>query len=627
MNRLVGAFVAAAAALVLSTAAAAGAETDELRVVAVDTDKAPEVTLTVALPPSLAGRALTDDNFVVRESGTKRPVRVTGLPSDPLDVVLVMDTSGSMRGAPLDSAKAAARVFLAQMPPVVRIAIVGFGDRPYQVIGFTTDRGALGGAITGLVAAGETALYDAVDTSLGLLAGPTRQAMVVLSDGKDTSSLAPIDVVIASLNESAISFYGVALQSPEADLAGLDRLAAASGGTVVPASDPLKLSDAYARVAAELSNEYRVTLPTTGSGSTGFVVTVRDGAVTARGSTRVSLPPGGGVLAAPGAATARPETAPDPGFFSQGWVLGVGLVGLFLGTAATLALLFLPRSGRSQLSVGRRVRTGGSRITALADEATNLAERSLELTGRHHRLDTTLEQAGISMRSAEFVVIVAVVAFTSFMLGLLVVSLWLGLVLAILSLVVCRAWIQHLVTRRRQRFGEQLDETLPLMASSLRAGFGLLQAMDAVAQEGEAPTSEEFRRLVTESHLGRDLSESLDAMATRVANEDFTWVVQAIDIHRQLGGDLAEVLDKVSSTIRDRNRIRRQVKALSGEGRLSATILFVLPLAMIAVMSVVNPDYLSELTGSSLGRTLLAVAGGLMVVGGFWLRRITRLVF
>ena len=165
------------------------------------------------------------------------------------------------------------------------------------------------------------------------------------------------------------------------------------------------------------------------------------------------------------------------------------------------------------------------------------------------------------------------------------------------------------------------------MASSLRAGFGLLQAVDAVARESEAPTSEEFRRLVTESHLGRDLSESLAAMAERVHNEDFSWVVQAIEIHRTVGGDLAEVLDNVSTTIRDRNRIRRQIDALSGEGRLSAMVLFLLPLGMIVVLQVVNPGYLGELTGSSLGQVLIAIGAGLMIVGGLWLRRLTRLVF
>jgi tight adherence protein B len=622
---ILAAVLALMAALAATSATRASAATEPLRVVAVDVDAAPAVTLTVAVPGSLADRPLADANFEVRESGTKRPARVTGLPSDPLDVVLVIDTSGSMRGAPLDSAKAAAQAFLAEMPAPVRIAIVGFGDRPYRAMDFTADRGALAAAIANLQAAGETALYDAVGDGLALLTGSARHALVVLSDGKDTSSQATVEVIGGALAATKLSFHGVALQSPEADLSGLDRLAAAAGGSVVPASDPVQLSDAYRAIGAELSSQYRVTFPTTGSGSTGFVVTVRDGEVSARGSARASLPAGGEPLPAP--VRVRAETAPDPGFFSQGWVLAVGLVALFLGLLAAVALVAVPREGRSQISTGRRVRTGGSRITALADQATNLAERSLERSGKRPGLDTALEQAGIAMRPAEFVVLVAAIAFAIFVAGLLLTNVLAGIVLAGAALFGCRFLLQHLARRRRHKFGDQLEQTLPLMASSLRAGFGLLQAVDAVARESEAPTAEEFRRLVTEAHLGRDLADSLAALADRVRNEDFSWVVQAIEIHRQVGGDLAEVLDNVSATIRDRNRIRRQIDALSGEGRLSAVILFLLPLGMIAVLQVVNPGYLSELTTSGLGQALIVVAGGLMLAGGIWLRRLTRLVF
>jgi tight adherence protein B len=630
VRRLAGAIVFLTIALsstcgVAALASAAGAATESLRVVSVDVDAAPQVTLTVALPPSFAGRPLSDGDFEARESGKRRPVRVTGLPSDPLDVVLVIDTSGSMRGAPLDSAKAAAQAFLAELPAAVRVSIIGFGDRPYQAIGFTGDRGALAAAIANLEARGETALYDAVDAGLAALTGSAHHAMVVLSDGKDTSSQTGIDAVSGNLALRKVSFYGVALQSPEADLTGLDRVAAAAGGTVVPATDPVKLSDAYRSVGAELSSLYRVTFPTTGSGSTGFAVSVRDGDRRATGSARASLP----VRAdqPPEPARVRTEIAPDPGLAGEGWVLAAGLVALFLGLVAAVALLAVPREGRSQLSTGRRVRTGGSRITALADQATNLAERSLERTGKNPGLDRALEQAGIAMRPAEFVVLVAAVAFAIFVGGLLLTNFLVGIVLAAVALLGCRLLLQQRARRRRRRFGDQLEQTLPLMASSLRAGFGLLQAVDAVARESEAPTAEEFRRLVTEAHLGRDLSDSLAALADRVSNEDFTWVVQAIEIHRQVGGDLAEVLDNVSATIRDRNRIRRQIDALSGEGKLSAVILFVLPLGMIAVLQIVNPGYLSELTTTGLGQALIVVAGGLMLAGGVWMRRLTRLAF
>ena len=109
--------------------------------------------------------------------------------------------------------------------------------------------------------------------------------------------------------------------------------------------------------------------------------------------------------------------------------------------------------------------------------------------------------------------------------------------------------------------------------------------------------------------------------------EDFQWVVQAIEIHRQVGGDLAEVLDNVQATIRDRNQLRRRIKALAAEGKLSGIILFALPIAMFGWIALVNPDYLAEMTGNGLGIAMLIGAAGLMVAGGLWMRRLVRLEF
>jgi tight adherence protein B len=168
---------------------------------------------------------------------------------------------------------------------------------------------------------------------------------------------------------------------------------------------------------------------------------------------------------------------------------------------------------------------------------------------------------------------------------------------------------------------------LQLLAGNLRAGHGLLQSVDTLADESESPTREEFRRVVIEARLGQNLTDALHATADRVRNADFEWVVQAMDIHREVGGDLAEILDRVGNTIRDRNSIRRQVSALSAEGRLSAAILFVLPIALTVVIALVNPGYLSELTDTTAGNVMIGLGVGLMLAGGIWLRRVIRVVF
>jgi tight adherence protein B len=178
--------------------------------------------------------------------------------------------------------------------------------------------------------------------------------------------------------------------------------------------------------------------------------------------------------------------------------------------------------------------------------------------------------------------------------------------------------------QRRRKFSDQLGDTLVLLSSSLRAGYGLVQAVDAVARETDAPMSVEFGRVVVETRLGRDLNEALDAVAQRVGSEDFEWVVEAMEIHREVGGDLAEVLDHVAETIRARTRIVRQVRALAAEGKISAIVLFALPIAVGILIASSNPDYTDRLFNTTAGKIMLAVAAALMVAGGLWLRRLVR---
>jgi tight adherence protein B len=260
-------------------------------------------------------------------------------------------------------------------------------------------------------------------------------------------------------------------------------------------------------------------------------------------------------------------------------------------------------------------------------QASEVAERSLDRSGRRSGVEEALEHAGVNMRAGEFIVAVAGTAFATFVIGLALVGPLLAIILAVLVVVGSRSLLHIMVGRRRAKFEAQLEQTLPLMAGSLRAGFGVMQTLDAVARESDSPTAEEFGRVVMESRLGRDLGDSLRALSERVESEDFDFVVQAIDIHREVGGDLAEVLTNVAGTIRDRNRVRRSIQTLTAEGRISAGILLALPIVMFFVVQGLNPEYLEELTGTSAGRVMLGIGIALMTVGAVWMRRLIRLVF
>jgi tight adherence protein B len=212
-------------------------------------------------------------------------------------------------------------------------------------------------------------------------------------------------------------------------------------------------------------------------------------------------------------------------------------------------------------------------------------------------------------------------------LGAVVGGVLLAVVAAVLAPVAVRLGVAVRSRRRQAAFADQLDDSLQLMASSLRAGHSLLRAVDAVSTQAAAPTSEEFSRIVNETRVGRDLGYALDDVATRMGSDDFRWVAQAIAIHREVGGNLAEVLDVVSHTIRERNALRRQVKALSAEGKLSAIVLMALPFGVAGFIALTNPDYLAAFTDSVVGYGMLGAVVLLLLLGAAWLKKTVSIRF
>ena len=308
---------------------------------------------------------------------------------------------------------------------------------------------------------------------------------------------------------------------------------------------------------------------------------------------------------------------------------------LVAGVAAVAAALLIltlavlpPGRRRVPLSRLDPSRAPATSVLAGAGAAAGAAvEKALVKQGRLAAGAAALERAGMSLSLPDVVLRVALAALGAAVVGTLVGGPVVGLLAVVGVPLLSKLYIRLRTSRRQAAFADQLDDSLQLMASSLRAGHSMLRAMDAVSQEAASPTSDEFARLVNETRVGRDVNDALDEIAERTASEDFAWVAQAIAIHREVGGNLAEVLDAVSQTIRERNAIRRPVKALSAEGKLSAAVLLGLPFGIVAFSSVSNPGYLSGFTESALGYGMLAVAAVMMTIGGLWLRSTVRIKF
>jgi tight adherence protein B len=162
-----------------------------------------------------------------------------------------------------------------------------------------------------------------------------------------------------------------------------------------------------------------------------------------------------------------------------------------------------------------------------------------------------------------------------------------------------------------------------MLAGSLSAGYSLPQAIDTVVREGQPPISAEFNRALVESRLGMPVEDALDGIAERLSSEDFSWVVMAIKIQSEVGGNLAELLVTVADTLRERERLRRQVQVLSAEGRLSGWILGCLPVAFAGYLMLTQPSYLQQLT-TPLGLVLVVIAVVLLAAGGLWTAKVIK---
>jgi tight adherence protein B len=258
-------------------------------------------------------------------------------------------------------------------------------------------------------------------------------------------------------------------------------------------------------------------------------------------------------------------------------------------------------------------------LTRFTKSAEEVARRRGLLSG----INAVLEQANIPLRGGEALAAgLGLSVIAGVMAGLFTTS-WIaaGVGFLVVLLLVAAA-IQLAGTREKRIFERQLPDTLTLLSTSLRAGYSLLQAVEAVAAEAPQPTSREFGRAIAESRLGRPVVDTLQAIADRMRSEDFKWAVMAIEIQREVGGNLAEVLQTVADTMRQRNRLKGEIKALTAEGRLSAIVLALLPVVLFAFLFTTNRSYLEPLFTELAGLIAIAVGLGLMGAGVYWLKKI-----
>jgi tight adherence protein B len=316
-----------------------------------------------------------------------------------------------------------------------------------------------------------------------------------------------------------------------------------------------------------------------------------------------------------------------------------GLAAVGLGTLLLLLGAFGVLSGSSKNTVESRIssytRKGSRKLTTQPDptpqgvtaQAVGVATKVVESNeSLESALGQKLEAAGMSMKPGEWLLTHAGLAFGAGLLGLLLGS---GSILyALLGLFFGLAlpwfYLSFKRSRRTKAFKGQLADTLQLMSGSLSAGLSLAQSVDTVVREGSDPMAAEFRRALVEMRLGVEIEDALDGVSERMDSVDFRWVVMAIRIQREVGGNLSELLNNVAETIREREYLERQVLSLSAEGRLSVWILGGLPPGFMLYLMMANPTYLSPLISTSIGYVALGVMAVLLVAGVLWMKKLVK---
>lgn len=558
--------------------------------------------------------------------------------------ILALDVSQSMKGARFAEAKAAARTFLDHVPHGVHVGLVTFADEVRVVERPTLDNEAVRTSIDNLGLSRQTRLYDGITEAVGVAGEEGARNVLVLSDGRDTSPTKLSETVEAITSASAKVDVVALAQSPE-DESILSVLARAGNGRLLSAEDPEALSAVFADEASILAKQVLVSVRPSDDivgedGSLAITLQVSGSPVT--DDAFVTIPDS---RTEPGAVTSPKSLQPlqprRPRFDVPPWLMYAGLAAATLGAVLILALALPGRRDSRQDAVDRSIeaytRKGALRLAAAqaeADRSRSARRQAVAVaqsvlgtrTGVEAALGTRLEAAGLAVKPAEWLLIHAGVGVGLGLLGLLVgggsiLPLLMGL---LIGLVGPWLFLGFKRSRRLAAFQAQLADTLQLMAGSLSAGLSLAQSVDTVVKEGIDPVAAEFRRALVEARLGVEIDDALTGVGERMQSVDFEWVVMAIRIQREVGGNLAELFTKVGETIREREYLERQVKTLSAEGRLSVWILGGLPPTFIAYLAVVNPAYLRPMVSNPLGWAMLVVLVVLLTVGIFWMKKVVK---
>ena len=581
--------------------------------------------------PVVRAIVVTDKPTYSAPTLTENGDEVTGLVATNLgrakSIVLAIDRSRSMEGQPLEDAIAAARAFVAAKPLEDRISVLTYATEPIVLTGFqtsTTDADSALRSIS-LDPVTGTTLFDGLVLASNSLAAETNQGRVIIivTDGNETRSEATIEETIVAAQNAGASVYVVGIESKLFNPRPLQRIAEETGGNYYGAADTAALTEVYTSIADELARTWRLEYVTSALPSEEINLTAVAGGESA--SVKVVAPGSSVVTRKPQIEGRLPEQ-----FFGTFWgqAAFAAVVGLVIFLAAGFAFAS-PRSawlkGRLQPHVAsqRRVKQSGRERLKIAAGLFHATENALGKFKPWRRLQRLLERADLPLRTVEFVYLML---GAGLLVGLVVAGMTRSIPLIALGLVggaaVPYLFVSFKARQRVRAFENQLPDLLVTMAAGLKAGHSFRQALQSVVDEDQPPASKELKRVLTETRLGRPMDEALADMAQRIGSKNFEFVITAVTIQRQVGGSLASLFDMVADTVRNRQQFAKKIKGLTAMGRASAYVLIGLPFFVAAMLTILNPKYMSPLWHTGTGHKLIITMFVMIGVGSLVLRKI-----
>lgn len=617
-TQLIALAIAAAVAAIAALPAAA-ADSNGVQVVEAGTTLFPDRSYVLSVPGEQQS-VLTADDVKVTENG--KPVKnlsvLSSASAEGIGTVLLIDASNSMKGS-INSAMEAARAF-ASRNPGQPLSVVFFNVKPTVALALTTDAKRVNAVLAKPPKLAEgTHIYDALAAAVAQVRGSALGAarIVLLTDGDDVGSTTSLDSALAQLEAQKIRVFTVGIQSPDFTSDDLERIADATGGSYAAATSPDALRKIYDELGFQLGNEYLLRYRSSAAPDENVDVNV----------SIVGAEPVSFSYTTPSTGTAAPYEPALRDRLLQSWILVPLVVALILALIVfTIRSLWSLRSNRALVArLGEFVTLPAEERAAERRKEVDilLASVSNKQKKRNFRwLEGFSEDVDVAQIDRDPTKMVWLSVFAGLVLGLFAAALlapfW--IVLAIAPPFALNLWVRNKARKVRKDFGEQLPENLDVLASALRAGHSLANAMGVVADEAPEPSKREFRRVVTDEQLGIPLDEALEVTAKRMQSSDMDQIAVLALVQREAGGNTAEVLDQVTTNIRARMDVRRLVTVLTTQGKFSSWVVAGVPVGVALFLLATNPDYLDPLFHRLIGQ-VAGVAAIIMALAGFYVIR------